>query len=689
MIASTQNNVQVSGNLQGDVIAFDFDADSLPQLQSILINMYGDPELAVIREIACNGRDATIEAGSKRPIEVTTPTPLSPFLSIRDFGCGLDRQAVEDVFCKYGASTKRETNTQTGCLGIGSKSPLAYAPQFTVTSIKGGKRLEMVVSLDDLGAAQMQVVTEEPTTEENGTEVIVPAKRFNSIASKARTLFALWPEGSVLIDGEPVDQIGGIVLSDKPATVRVETPEGDRDVRIEKMLMREGSRESLIVMGGVPYPIPTEHDAFGLNSVTSVIAWVGMGEVNFAPNREALRMTPTTAQAIKAVHDHFDFAAQKAVQSAINACATAGEALRAMVKWSNLLPERLRKEVYSYRGRDLPARFKMPDGKKMTVISRHPRKLSSHSTYESIAADTAADAVWLYNYDRPSFTAGQRKKVNQWAESVWQSYPYGDVPEHFILVENMPQAEYLDKTRCYDWNTTVKPQKLPRSYSGGGGGHNAGRLAGSYDCWINGVQQYEVPADDIDTSEPIYYFMKRNRWEDRYDAQPYVNIVTYFNPGCTVVWLTSNRMEKFLRNFPEAQEVREACTVIQKEWVETLDEPTKALLAFHDAADANKFLALKPYGPFLDADIQATIDRLDTLNCPKLKKVIEEREVLPGRCGTFTTDWTDPITSKKYPLVSTSYYCRVAENPEHYALYFNAVAAATAAKELDKTTEAE
>ena len=236
--------------------------------------MYGDPELAVIREIATNGRDATIEAGSDRPIEVQTPSQLSPFLKVRDFGCGLDVEAIRNVFSKYGASTKTQTNTQTGCLGIGSKSPLAYAPQFTVSSVKDGTRIEVIVSLNDEGAGQMVVVDTVATDEPNGTEVIVPAKRHNAIATKARNLFRYWPAGTVLLDGEPVDGVEGEVLSDKPATVRVETPDGGtRDVRIDKMVVRQEHGESHIVMGGVPYPIPSDHNDLGLAWGQSLVAW--------------------------------------------------------------------------------------------------------------------------------------------------------------------------------------------------------------------------------------------------------------------------------------------------------------------------------------------------------------------------------------------------------------------------------
>lgn len=688
MIESTSPVVEVSGNMHGEVVAMDFDIHSLPKLQSILINMYGDPELAVIREIATNGRDATIEAGSTRPIEVQTPTVLTPFLTVRDYGCGLDVEAIRNVFSKYGASTKTNTNAQTGCLGIGSKSPLAYAPQFTVSSVKNGMRIEVVVSLDNEGAGEMKIVEPgAPTDEPNGTEIIVAAKRHNAIAAKARNLFSFWPEGTVLLDGEPVGTVEGEILSDKPATVRVETPDGgQRDVRIERMVVRQEGGDSIIVMGGVPYPIPTEHNDIGLSYSQSVVAWVAMGEVHFAPNRERLRETPATMQVIKAVHDHFDYSAAKAIQNAINGATTAGEALRTMIRWTSWLPERLKKEAYSFKGKDLPARFEMPGDEKMTVISQRPHKLSAHQRYGALAADTAVDAVWLYGYDRPSFTAGQRKKIDMWAESMWPGFPYGtDQPEHFILVEKMPQSDYIENSRAFDWEKLVKPLRIPRT-SSGGGGYNAGRLAGSYDCWIGGDMRYEIPAEDFDQEEPIYYFTKVDSWTEKSDARIYVNMMKTFEPACTVVWLTQNRVNKFKRNFPDAISVQQACRNVEAEWKETLDEPTRELLAFSDKVDQGKFLALAPYAPFACPAINETIARVKEIQAnDKLKAIIEERNSLLNQ-HNFPTTWQDPATEARFPLAITR-YDSLHGKAKHAALYINAVVKAEILQaEVDSVT---
>ena len=80
-----------------------------------MIDLYSDPELAVIREYSTNAFDAHIEAGVTRPIEITTPTHLCPFFKVRDYGFGLDVEDIREIYSQYGASTKRESDDVVSC----------------------------------------------------------------------------------------------------------------------------------------------------------------------------------------------------------------------------------------------------------------------------------------------------------------------------------------------------------------------------------------------------------------------------------------------------------------------------------------------------------------------------------------------------------------------------------------------
>src|SRR5690349_8174125 len=115
----SKTDFKQSGSLPGESVKMSFDENSLGFLADVLINLYSDKEMAVIREYSTNARDSHIEAGVDRPIEVTTPSGLSFFLRIKDYGVGLSKEDIIKIYSKYGASTKRYTNKQGGMLGLG------------------------------------------------------------------------------------------------------------------------------------------------------------------------------------------------------------------------------------------------------------------------------------------------------------------------------------------------------------------------------------------------------------------------------------------------------------------------------------------------------------------------------------------------------------------------------------------
>ena len=97
--------------------------------------IYSNKLLALIREYSTNAMDANKEAGYTGPINVTIPSAFDNTLSFRDYGNGMTDDEVINTYTKYGASTKRNSNDYTGCLGIGSKAGFAYKLKtFTIIS---------------------------------------------------------------------------------------------------------------------------------------------------------------------------------------------------------------------------------------------------------------------------------------------------------------------------------------------------------------------------------------------------------------------------------------------------------------------------------------------------------------------------------------------------------------------------
>ena len=152
--------------------------------------LYSNKIGAVCREVASNSRDANREAGRENtPIKITIGNDNSlledekVYVSFEDSGIGINPDRIENVFLKYGSSTKRDNNNQTGGFGIGAKTPFAYNNEFlieTVSDFQGSrkKHIYQAIILNEGGveSSQLILISEEETKEKTGTKIIVPIK---------------------------------------------------------------------------------------------------------------------------------------------------------------------------------------------------------------------------------------------------------------------------------------------------------------------------------------------------------------------------------------------------------------------------------------------------------------------------------------------------------------------------------
>jgi hypothetical protein len=305
----TATDFKVEGSLGGEQVGMTFDENSLPHLMSVLTNMYANPLLAVIREYSTNAWDSHVAAGVTRPIEVTTPNYLSSTLKIKDFGLGMNADDIRNTYSKYGSSTKRTTDTQTGMLGIGCKSALTYTGQFNIIGVKDGIKTNVVVSRSESGAGIMEIIDQSVTSEGNGVEIIIPTQSGNKVVQAAYDFFKFWQPGQILLNGEEV------------ATV------WETSDKVGPFYMLE-AQEDYVVMGNVPYPagsaISGESSTWRSNKA---VALVDIGEINFTPSRESLHMTKLTKTKLDKLRTLFDEEMTKTVQARIDACTTYKAAL--------------------------------------------------------------------------------------------------------------------------------------------------------------------------------------------------------------------------------------------------------------------------------------------------------------------------------------------------------------------------
>lgn len=170
-------NVLVDGQAQ-ESIGMSLDLDSAQILMQMLSkNLYSDDIGSAIRECASNALDSHRRAGVDEPIVVSFKSSSynNYEFCVEDFGIGLDAEDVKNIISKYGKSTKRDSATELGMMGLGFKAPLAYSSSFYFVCRKDGmERKYMMYEGEDTNT--IDLLYEKETTERNGVKIIIPVK---------------------------------------------------------------------------------------------------------------------------------------------------------------------------------------------------------------------------------------------------------------------------------------------------------------------------------------------------------------------------------------------------------------------------------------------------------------------------------------------------------------------------------
>ncbi len=292
-------------------------ANGMRQVISMLSNLYSEPILAVVRELLANAVDASREAGSTRPVEVTSPTTLEPYLTVTDHGTGMTMDGLEQTFLTFAASTKRGSNDHIGGLGIGAKSPWAVSETFVIDTVKDGLRTTVRASIE---LEHEVLVAGEATDLPNGTTIIVPVSNPSSSRwSRAiREVTAAHEPGTVKLDGKPVESIASGVRRIGPVITR----QGRED---ERVTIRSGG-----TFFEVPWSLANHvRETIKLKHFTIDLP---IGSFDHAPSRESVidnERTRTTVSAALAEYKTAYDATQARIEALAKTDITAALKLRA------------------------------------------------------------------------------------------------------------------------------------------------------------------------------------------------------------------------------------------------------------------------------------------------------------------------------------------------------------------------
>jgi len=284
----TEAHILQEGETQ-ETVKMSLDLDSAQVLMQMLSkNLYSDSIGSTIRECASNALDSHRRAGSDKPIIVSfkRAAKADTFeFAVEDFGIGLDADDVVNIISKYGKSTKRDSNTELGMMGLGFKAPLAYSSSFYFIARKNGvERKYMMYEGEDTNS--IDLLYETTTTEGNGVKVIVPVNYYDrhNFTSKIKEQLAYFD--SVYFDVDP-----GISYA------------VDNNFTIHRAEHYQYSSLALnndmhLCLDNVSYPIDWEK--LGIERIHMKIALrFSLSDGLFpTPNREAIRYTQEAKQTI-------------------------------------------------------------------------------------------------------------------------------------------------------------------------------------------------------------------------------------------------------------------------------------------------------------------------------------------------------------------------------------------------------
>lgn len=299
MIQNTSFNTLQSEGIKS-AVSFGIKDTGLAHIFNVLRNqLYTDKIGAVVREYSANAYDANVEAGNQEtPITITLPSKLSKVFKIRDCGRGLSQQDIQDIYCFYGESTKRQSNAFIGQLGLGSKSAFAYGDNFVINSFTDGKVRSYNAFIDPSGIGQIALLSTQDTSEPNGVEIVIPVKGedasyFGKAVKRYLRFFKVRPN-IVGMDKDEYSKTFAKPISVGAGWSLYENPEDHRP---------------MAVMGNIAYPmdrnalkfIAGNEDDNQLSYLfnTAIVIDFNIGDLDVAASREGLQYTDRTIANIK------------------------------------------------------------------------------------------------------------------------------------------------------------------------------------------------------------------------------------------------------------------------------------------------------------------------------------------------------------------------------------------------------
>lgn len=430
--------------IQSSIAGTDFKIKASAKAFKILSNnLYQDKPLAICRELICNAIDSHKAAGKATvPVEVTVPSSVNPNLIVEDFGLGLSREEVEQIYTTYFESTKSDSNELVGGLGLGSKSPFAYTQSFSVIARKDGIENTFIAFIGANGMPQINCLNTTSTDKCNGVRIEVPVAQADSGVFRDALSKLQWFDMMPTVHGwnEPIMQ---------------QHPAFERFQNNGFAFVNTGYYGISVyaVMGNVAYPV----DPYQVNGLqeeihnltdyverSDLFIRFDIGQLDITPGREDLSYDPDTQEAIRAAVNRV-FDTTKATVAAISTSDSSLNDKLARLKDAGINKQTRALDIISAHTWQ-----HKPDDDNFKLVGRvynkpFGRRKMSTST-ESLAPDRECDNDfrWSYYHNRDAMfiEANDGHSISHCVRAVMDLYDTTTVIE--IPQMTVEQRKYFD-----------------------------------------------------------------------------------------------------------------------------------------------------------------------------------------------------------------------------------------------------
>lgn len=485
--------------------------------------LYSDVVTAIIREYSTNAYDAHVMAGNPNPIKVTLPSMMNPFFTVEDEGVGMTLDLFRTVYTQFGVSDKRDSTMTNGMLGYGSKSGVAYTNAFTVTSVRDGIKTVGVITRKPDWSIVLKVQAQVRTDEPNGTKIVIPVHNWDEFNHKANEFYKFWLPGRVLVNGkEPAHYVGKKIT--------------------DNLYYSNEWNRSYVVMGNVAYRIENPDFLFNNSKMNRInfVAYVddfkttdGGAAVEFTPSREDLKYTERTKGTLAAIIAEFEDKILVAAEADIAAADTHFEAYSRWADWSTTLGRSLFSEL-EFNGVAFESSFDIS-------AARYSPQGYGNSVYriKDWPVDNMARSIIITDYSL-ALNSKHKAMVRIYARLNGKNASY------FLFTnETTINSVWVDQTRVIAWEALkASLPKTPKQTKISG----PGRIKGTFDYFTKTdfVEEKELPEDT-----DIFFI----RVQDSKEISTR-NLLKMLDCDGAVILLAKNRIDKFTRDNPTAQDFK-------------------------------------------------------------------------------------------------------------------------------------